>query len=78
MSNEMLVSYHTGIYVELSPEALVGLYLGNMSHHPVLLWAVVALLLVGNEASHIAQAWWMGLWASQYETRPPSGISASL
>lgn len=53
-----------------------GLYISNMSSHPVLLWAAIVFLLAGNDACLIVQAYWMGHWGSRYEIYPPSAISA--
>ncbi|KAF9454753.1 hypothetical protein P691DRAFT_826914, partial [Macrolepiota fuliginosa MF-IS2] len=52
------------------------LYLGNMSHHSIALWAAVMFLMVGNETLGVIQAWWMGVRASRYETHAPSTVSA--
>ncbi|KAL1939038.1 hypothetical protein VTO73DRAFT_10298 [Trametes versicolor] len=51
------------------------LYLGNTSSRPTLFWAVYVSAHVVHNLLINAQAWYLGRWASQYETHPASEIS---
>ncbi|KXN88203.1 ATP-binding cassette transporter abc4 [Leucoagaricus sp. SymC.cos] len=66
------------IGIEHSKGDAYGLYLSNMSSHPILLWVAVVFFFAGNDASLIVQAYWLGHWASRYEIYPPSQISSPL
>ncbi|KAL1939047.1 hypothetical protein VTO73DRAFT_10307 [Trametes versicolor] len=50
------------------------LYIGNMSKRPVLFWLIY---MSGHIARHMIsniQTWYLGYWASQYETHPASEV----
>ncbi|KAL1938254.1 hypothetical protein VTO73DRAFT_11898 [Trametes versicolor] len=50
------------------------LYIGNMSKRPVLFWLIY---MSGNITKHMigtSQTWYLGHWASQYETHPAGEV----
>ncbi|EIW53706.1 multidrug resistance-associated ABC transporter [Trametes versicolor FP-101664 SS1] len=58
-----------------SDPLIVKLWIGNTSNRPALFWIVY---IVGQSSHHIlinVQAWYLGHWASQYETHPASEVS---
>ncbi|EIW53710.1 P-loop containing nucleoside triphosphate hydrolase protein [Trametes versicolor FP-101664 SS1] len=51
------------------------LFLGNTSNRPVLFWLVFVVSQTSHHALMNLQSWYLGHWASQYETRPSSEVS---
>ncbi|EIW59890.1 multidrug resistance-associated ABC transporter [Trametes versicolor FP-101664 SS1] len=50
------------------------LYIGNMSKRPILFWLIY---MSGNITKHMigtSQTWYLGHWASQYETHPAGEV----
>ncbi|KAJ3824262.1 P-loop containing nucleoside triphosphate hydrolase protein [Lentinula raphanica] len=53
------------------------LYMSGLNKHPItFFWLVVTLLFLSSAISAVG-SWFMGYWATQYETRPASSVSVS-
>ncbi|KAM5539771.1 hypothetical protein V8D89_006584 [Ganoderma adspersum] len=50
------------------------LYLGNMSTRPLLFWFIYATGYTLRHSITNVQAWWLGVWAAQYETTAPEEV----
>ncbi|KAI0768312.1 P-loop containing nucleoside triphosphate hydrolase protein [Trametes elegans] len=53
------------------------LYLGNMARRPLLFWAIYLSGFILRHSFLNLQTWYLGYWASQYETHPADEISVS-
>ncbi|TFK73581.1 hypothetical protein BDN72DRAFT_834451 [Pluteus cervinus] len=61
-------------HVETSAFAL---YASSLSRFPAIFWILLPGAIIANEACIAFQAWFLGIWASQYEIHPPSEVSIS-
>ncbi|TFK19880.1 ATP-binding cassette transporter [Coprinopsis marcescibilis] len=52
------------------------LYFSAMSGHPLLFFFAYLLGIVFSEAAQAVQTWFLGYWATQYGTNPPSEVPA--
>ncbi|KAJ4001710.1 P-loop containing nucleoside triphosphate hydrolase protein [Lentinula boryana] len=53
------------------------LYINGLNKYPVaFFWLVITLVFLSGSLSAV-QSWFMGYWASQYETQPASSVSVS-
>ncbi|KAI9061280.1 P-loop containing nucleoside triphosphate hydrolase protein [Trametes sanguinea] len=50
------------------------LFLGNMSNRPILFWLIYVSGHVIRQSLANLQTWYLGYWASQYETHPPQEV----
>ncbi|TBU23091.1 hypothetical protein BD311DRAFT_811015 [Dichomitus squalens] len=54
------------------------LYLSSMaSGYTLLFWLRVLVLLVVYEVFYVAETWWLGYWAQQYEDNNPSEVNVA-
>ncbi|OSD04848.1 P-loop containing nucleoside triphosphate hydrolase protein [Trametes coccinea BRFM310] len=51
------------------------LFLGNMSNRPIPFWLIYVSGHVIRQSLANLQTWYLGYWASQYETHPPEEVS---
>ncbi|KAL7284523.1 hypothetical protein ACG7TL_001814 [Trametes sanguinea] len=52
------------------------LFLGNMSNRPILFWLIYVSGHVLRQSLANLQTWYLGYWASQYETHSPKEVPA--
>ncbi|KAL7284501.1 hypothetical protein ACG7TL_001792 [Trametes sanguinea] len=52
----------------------VKLFFGNMSNRPILFWLIYVSGHVLRQSLANLQTWYLGYWASQYETHPPAEV----
>ncbi|KAI0824512.1 P-loop containing nucleoside triphosphate hydrolase protein [Trametes gibbosa] len=52
----------------------LNLYLGNMSKRPLVFWFIYINGYIVRHSFNNIQTWWLGYWASQYETLPANEV----
>ncbi|KAI0717853.1 P-loop containing nucleoside triphosphate hydrolase protein [Cerioporus squamosus] len=55
----------------------VKLFLGNVSRRPLMFWVVYISGFVAKHLLSNIQTWYLGVWATQYETHPPNEVAVS-